>query len=66
MPRTTESQTYEALVLLRAETLMLAGAEVFSGTFSSNVGRIVALMREALEKPRNSALSADTERWFAG
>lgn len=45
---------------------MLAGAEMFSGTFSSNIGRIVALMRETLNKPRDSALSSDTEEWFAG
>eukprot|EP00903_Cladosiphon_okamuranus_P007627 g7396.t1 len=61
-----DRNTYEAMVLLRAELLMLAGAEVFSGTFSSNIGRIVALMRDTLNKPRGSALSNDTEEWFAG
>lgn len=65
-PTEPHSQTYEAVVLLRVELLMLAGAEVFSGTFSSNIGRIVALMRETLNKPRGSTLSADTETWFAG
>lgn len=54
-------------MLLRAEMLMLTAADMFSGTFSSNLGRIVTLMREALNnKPRDSALSSDTANWFAG
>jgi len=57
-------QTYEALVLLWVELQMLAGADVFSGTFSSNLGRVVALMRHTLGKARNSALSADDPEWF--
>ncbi|CAM9352109.1 unnamed protein product, partial [Ectocarpus sp. 12 AP-2014] len=52
-PRTVHSvnsvvqdrNTYEAMVLLLAEMRMLAGADVFSGTLSSNLGRLVALMR---------------------
>lgn len=66
LPPATDSQTYEAMVLLRVEMLMLAGADVFSGTFSSNLGRIVAFMRETSGKPRESALSSDVPLWFAG
>lgn len=54
------------MVLLRVEMLMLAGADVFCGTFSSNIGRLVALLRETLKKPRDSTLSADIKDWFAG
>eukprot|EP00903_Cladosiphon_okamuranus_P007629 g7398.t1 len=36
----TDRNTYEATVLLRLELQMLAGADVFSGTFSSNLGRV--------------------------
>lgn len=54
------------MVLLRAELEMLAGAAVFSGTFSSNVGRMVALMRKTLDMPDASALSVDFPTWFAG
>ena len=60
----TYLQTYEATVLLRLELQMLAGADVFSGTFSSNLGRIVALMRHTLHKPEQSTLSVDGRRWF--
>lgn len=54
------------MVLLRVELQMLADAEVFSGTFSSNLGRIVALMRHTMRKPKESALSGDDPTWFPG
>lgn len=57
---------YEAMVLLRAELEMMASAAVFSGTFSSNISRLVALMRHSLGKPEGSALSADFPRWTPG
>ena len=71
MPLTTlldlhTRQTYEAMVLLRVELLMLAGADVFSGTLSSNLGRVVALMRRTLKKPEDSTISADDPKWYAG
>ena len=56
-------QTYESSVLLRLELQMLASADVFSGTFSSNMGRVVALMRHTLRKPKESTLSIDGRRW---
>ncbi|CAM9795718.1 unnamed protein product [Ectocarpus fasciculatus] len=55
----TDRNTYEARVLLLAEMSLLAGAEVFSGTLSSNLGRIIALMRYTLGKPKESVLSGD-------
>eukprot|EP00903_Cladosiphon_okamuranus_P007625 g7394.t1 len=62
----SDRNTYEAMVLLRLELQMLAGADVFSGTFSSNLGRIVCLMRHTLNKPKESALSGDHPDWYPG
>lgn len=59
-------QTYEAVVLLMAELLMLAEADVFSGTLTLNVGRLVHLMRHTLNKPPESTVSADAPRWHPG
>ncbi|CAM9127186.1 unnamed protein product, partial [Ectocarpus sp. 4 AP-2014] len=61
-----DRNTYESLVVLRAELEMLANADVFCGTFSSNLSRIVALMRRTLKLPDESALSADTPHWYIG
>lgn len=49
-----------------AELQMMASADVFCGTYSSNVGRLVVLLREAMAMPRDSALSCDKPDWFAG
>ena len=57
-------QAYDALVLLRAELEMLAGADVFSGTFTSNLGRVVAIMRHTRSKPPESTLSGDIPTWY--
>ncbi|CAN0541458.1 unnamed protein product [Scytosiphon promiscuus] len=51
---------------MMADLEQLAAAEVFVGTFSSNIGRLVAVLRDALGKPRSSAISVDTELWFPG
>lgn len=59
-------QTYEAGICLVTELHVLAGAEVFSGTFSSNVGRLVVLQYEVLKMPRGSALSSDMPDWDPG
>lgn len=41
---------------------MLSAASVFVGTFSSNVSRVVALLREGVEgKSRDSCISLDKE-----
>lgn len=42
-------------------------ADVFVGTYySSNVGRFVAIMREANDKPSDSSMSVDINPWFPG
>ncbi|CAN0316971.1 unnamed protein product [Ectocarpus sp. 6 AP-2014] len=62
-----DRNTYEARVLLLAEMRMLAGADVFSGTLSSNIGRLVVLMRYSLQKPNDSTLSGDRRgHWKPG
>ncbi|CAN0466623.1 unnamed protein product [Ectocarpus sp. 12 AP-2014] len=64
---TQDRNTYEAMVLLLTEMRMLAGADVFSGTLSSNIGRLVALMRRSLQQPDDSTLSGDwPAHWMPG
>lgn len=41
-------------------------SEVFVGTFSSNVGRLVTVLREGIHKDRSSAISLDSPTWSAG
>eukprot|EP00903_Cladosiphon_okamuranus_P013102 g12221.t1 len=53
---------YYAVVLLMAELRMLAGADVFSGTFSSNVGRMVTLMRNETSTIASSRTSRRKQR----
>lgn len=49
-----------------ADLQQLAAAEVFVGTFSSNVGRLVFLLREAGGlKNRTSSISLDDD-WYPG
>lgn len=45
---------------------MLSEADVFVGTYSSNVARRVALMRHANGLERGTALSVDVPTWHAG
>ncbi|CAM9717302.1 unnamed protein product [Ectocarpus sp. 12 AP-2014] len=59
LPSTSRSMTYELYVGLHAELYMMSHAEIFVGTFSSNVGRLVYLMREVNGLPRNSSISVD-------
>lgn len=54
------------MTLLLAELHMLSEADVFSGTFSSNIGRMVVLMRETLHMPRDSAVSCGNDVWYLG
>lgn len=54
-------QDYPSFVYLMADLQQLAAADVFVGTFSSNMGRLVVLLREAIGKPRDSALSLDNK-----
>ena len=50
---------YGAFVYTFADIEQLAAADVFVGTFTSNVGRLVAMLREGLGKPRESSISLD-------
>ena len=43
-----------------ADFEQLAAADVFVGTFSSNVGRLVMLLREGAGKARSSCISLDS------
>ncbi|CAM9261508.1 unnamed protein product, partial [Hapterophycus canaliculatus] len=55
--------TYELYVGLHAELEMMATADVFVGTFSSNIARFVYVMRESNGLPRSSTVSVDEPRW---
>lgn len=58
-------QNYPSFVYMFADLEQLTKAELFVGTFSSNVGRLVALLREAAGKSRQSAISIDGA-WLPG
>lgn len=45
---------------------MLSEADIFVGTFSSNVARRVVLMRDANGLERDTAMSVDDPDWYAG
>ncbi|CAN0239537.1 unnamed protein product, partial [Ectocarpus fasciculatus] len=45
---------------------MMSHADVFVGTFSSNIGRLVYLFREINGLPRFSTQSVDTPTWYFG
>ena len=54
---------YPSFVYLIADLEQLTAAEVFVGTLTSNLGRLVVLLREGVGKPRDSTLSLDKE-WY--
>eukprot|EP00904_Undaria_pinnatifida_P006339 jgi/Undpi1/2835/HiC_scaffold_14.g06212.m1 len=62
----TNQQGYGPFVYMMADLEQMAEADVFVGTFSSNVGRLVAVLRDGLGKERSSAISMDTEHWWPG
>ncbi|CAM9886103.1 unnamed protein product [Scytosiphon promiscuus] len=66
VPTTTTDMTYDRYVVLHTELAMMATADVFVGTFSSNIGRLVYLIREGLGFPRNSTISVDNPNWHLG
>ncbi|CAN0062939.1 unnamed protein product [Ectocarpus sp. 12 AP-2014] len=66
LPSTSHLMTYELYVGLHAELHMMSHADIFVGTFSSNIGRLVYLMREVNGFPRNSTLSVDVPDWHFG
>ncbi|CAM9656415.1 unnamed protein product [Scytosiphon promiscuus] len=54
------SEAYEGFVMVFADLKMLSAARVFVGTYSSNVGRLVALLREGVDGyVRESCISLD-------
>lgn len=59
------AQDYPDYVYMFADLEQLVKAELFVGTFSSNLGRLAALLREAAGKPLESSVSIDIE-WFPG
>ncbi|CAM9350478.1 unnamed protein product, partial [Laminaria digitata] len=63
---TTRTQGYGSFVYILADLEQLAAAELFVGTFTSNVGRFVVLLREGLGKPRYSSISMDASSWYPG
>lgn len=66
LPTTSNRMNYELYVGLHAELQMLSLADVFVGTFSSNIGRLVYLMRETNGFQRNSTISVDKRDWHIG
>lgn len=50
---------YGSAVYLLADLEQLAAADVFVGTCSSNIGRLVMVLRDGLGKEKDSAISLD-------
>ncbi|CAM9139363.1 unnamed protein product [Ascophyllum nodosum] len=65
LPTMANVMEYGSYVVLFAELEMLSQANVFVGTFTSNVAQLIMLMREAEGTPRSSTLSVDRPNWFA-
>lgn len=59
-------QGYSSFVTLVSDMNKLANSEVFVGSFSSNLGRLVTVFREGKGKPRDSSMSVDVKTWFSG
>ena len=59
-------QTYGGFVYTVADLHQCTKADLFVGTFSSNLGRLLVLLRESVGlKSRDSAISID-QPWKAG
>eukprot|EP00903_Cladosiphon_okamuranus_P005843 g5784.t1 len=62
----TDKETYGGFVYTFADLHQCTQADVFVGTFSSNLGRLLVLLRESIGlKQRHSAISLDGP-WWAG
>lgn len=59
-------QKYSSFMYLMADLEKLSDSSVFIGTYSSNIGRLVAIIREGNGKDRKSSISLDIKEWFAG
>lgn len=62
----SKKQTYESFMYLFLDIEMLSKAEVFIGTFSSNLGRLIVTSRESFTQIRDSSISVDWKNWFPG
>ena len=54
---------YGSMVYLIADLDQLAAADVFVGTCSSNLGRLVMVLRDGLGKTSNTSISLDRP-WY--
>ncbi|CAM9810846.1 unnamed protein product, partial [Ascophyllum nodosum] len=59
IPTATYELPYDFFVVWFAELEMLANADIFVGTFSSNVSRMLMVMRESNRLSRNTTISID-------
>ncbi|CAN0027629.1 unnamed protein product, partial [Laminaria digitata] len=60
----SENESYTGYIFILADLQLLSSADVFVGTYTSNVSRLVALLREGIDgKPRDSCISLDKERF---
>ena len=59
-------QNYASYVVFFTELTMMAEGNIFVGTFSSNVARMIVIWREAKGLPRGSTLSVDNPVWYPG
>ena len=58
------TQTYGGFAYTFADLHQCTRADVFVGTFSSNMGRLLVLLRESIGlKPRSSSISLDVPWW---
>ncbi|CAM9899855.1 unnamed protein product [Ascophyllum nodosum] len=63
----TDKQNYAELVYMFADLHQLTHASLFVGTFSSNVGRLVALLRRRIgQKRKRTTISIDKNGWTPG
>lgn len=62
----TDDQGFISLTYVFADLQQAVAADVFVGTFSSNFGRLIFLLRESAGKRRDSSLSLDDPIWWPG
>ena len=62
VPTHTRNMDYWSFVYIIADIEMLVEADIFVGTFSSNIGRLVAILRDGIGKSTDSSISMDA-RW---
>ena len=62
VPTHTSKMDYWSFVYIIADIEKLVEADIFVGTFSSNIGRLVAILRDGIGKSTDSSISMDA-RW---